>query len=202
MPVEREEFLAAAGFMPQDDQRSVVLRSGIVRDDVDNAIQRRAERSARLNKKVHAEVNCAPFVRGIAARAEQRRSVKQSRLIVTPDTNRRARALHCVKYLFGECGSFRSTGIGAKKRAASAQIKNEAPRRSSQLLIFSPCATGEIPQTARKVWCAKRGWIFASRSKASHAGASLTVTYGSSGFSVLQCAELVTLTASRAAINA
>src|SRR5204862_8344904 len=100
MPVEREEFLAAAGFMPQDDQRSVVLRSGIVRDDVDNAIQRRAERSARLNKEVHAVVSCAPFVRGIATLAEQRRSVEQSRLIVTPYINRRARVLHYVNYLF------------------------------------------------------------------------------------------------------
>ena len=50
MPVEREEFLAVVRFMPQDDQRSVVQRSGIIRDDVDHAIQRRAERSARLNK--------------------------------------------------------------------------------------------------------------------------------------------------------
>ena len=50
MPVEREEFLAAIGFMLQDDQRSVVKRSRIIRDDVHHTIQRRAEPSARLNK--------------------------------------------------------------------------------------------------------------------------------------------------------
>src|SRR6266481_1464687 len=126
MPVQREEFPAIAGFMPQDDQRSIVLRSGIIRDDVDHAIQRRDERSARLNKKVHAEVNGAPFVRGIAARAERWRSVKQSRFVVTAHTNGSARAVHCVKYFFRECGSFRSPGIGAEKRAAGTQIKNNA----------------------------------------------------------------------------
>src|SRR6202171_2328003 len=130
MPVEREEFLAIAGFMPQDDQRSVVQRSGIIRDDVDHAIQGRVEWIARLNKKVHAEVNCAPFVRGIAARAEQGRSVNQSRLIVTADTNGRASALHCMKYFFREHGSFRGAGVGAKKRAANTQVKNEARGRS------------------------------------------------------------------------
>jgi len=46
MPVEREEFLAIAGFMPQDDQQAVVLRSGIIRYDVDHAIQRRSEPDA------------------------------------------------------------------------------------------------------------------------------------------------------------
>src|ERR1700687_3391442 len=130
MPVEREEFLATAGFMPQDDQRSVVLWSGIIRDDVDHAIQRRAKRSARLNTQVHAEVTCAPFVRGLAARAKQGRSVKQSRLIVTPGTNGRASALHCMKYFFRERGRFRVAGVGAKKRAANTQIKNEARGRS------------------------------------------------------------------------
>ncbi len=75
-------------------------------------------------------MNCAPFVRGIAARAEQRRSVKQSRLIVPPGTNGRASALHCMKYFFRERGSFRGSGVGAKKRAANTQVKNEARGRS------------------------------------------------------------------------
>src|SRR5882762_9232751 len=88
-------------------------------------------------------------------------------------------------------------------RKSTSKIEAAQPAlASSQRLIFSPCGTGESPQAARKVSCAKRGWIFVSRFKASHADASLTVTYGSSGFSVLQCAELVTLTASRAPIKA
>src|SRR5260370_37596403 len=100
MPVEREEFLAIAGFMPQNHDRSVIQRSGIIRDDVDHAIHRRAERRAWLNKKVHAEVHCAPFVRRIAARAETWRSVKQSWFIVPANTNGRACGLHCAKYFF------------------------------------------------------------------------------------------------------
>src|SRR5260370_2155541 len=130
MPVEREEFLAIAGFMPQNHDRSVIQRSGIIRDDVDDAVQRRAERRAWLNKKVHAEVNSAPFVRGIASRAEQWRRVKQSRFIVTDHSNGCASAFHGLKYFFRECGSFRRAGICSKKRTAHAQVKNEARNRS------------------------------------------------------------------------
>src|SRR5712664_380803 len=107
MPVECEEFLAAAGFMPQNHDRPVVQRSRIVRYDVDHAIQRRTERSARLDKKVHAKMNRPPLIRWIAAIAEQWRSVKQSWFIVTADTNGRADTLQFVKYFFRECGSFR-----------------------------------------------------------------------------------------------
>src|SRR5712664_2679490 len=126
MPVECEEFLAAAGFMPQNHDRPVVQRSRIVRDDVDHAIQRRTDRSARLDKKVHAKVNRAPFIRRIAARTEQWRSVKQSWFIVTADTNGGAGTLHCVKYFFRKCGSFRCARVSTKKRTAGTQIKNEA----------------------------------------------------------------------------
>src|SRR5258708_40222494 len=70
MPVEREEFLANVGFMPQNHHRSVVQGSGIIRHDVHHSIQRRANRSAWLSKKVHAKVHRAPFVSGIAGRAE------------------------------------------------------------------------------------------------------------------------------------
>src|SRR5258708_14774764 len=130
MPVEREKFLAIAGFMPQDHERSVIQRSGIIRDDVDHAIHRRAERRAWLNKKVHAEVNCAPLLRRFAARAEQWRRVKQPRLIVTAHTNGCASAFHALKYFFRYCCSFRRAGICSKERTAHAQLKNEARNRS------------------------------------------------------------------------
>src|SRR5260370_24618155 len=103
---------------------------GIINDYVDDANQRRAERRAWVSKKVHAEVNCAPLARGIAARAEQCRRVKQSRLIVTAHTNGCARSLHGPKYFFREWGSFRRAGICSKKRTAHAQVKNEARNRS------------------------------------------------------------------------
>src|SRR5260370_26232865 len=115
MPVEREEFLAIAGFMPQDHERSVIQRSGIIRDDVDDAIQRRAERRAWLNKKVHAEVHCAPFVGGIAASAETWRSVKHSWFFVPANTNGCASALLGLKYFLRASGSCRHAGFCSNK---------------------------------------------------------------------------------------
>src|SRR5260370_18253810 len=130
MPVEREELLALAGFVPQNHERSVVQWSGIIRDDVDRAIQRGSNRSAWLHKKIHTQVNCAPFVRGIAARSEQWRSVNEARFIVAANPDGRAGALHLLKYFLRGGSTFRGAGIGAKKRAADAQIKNEARCRS------------------------------------------------------------------------
>src|SRR5260370_37194811 len=60
MPVEREEFLANVGFMPQNHHRSVVQGSGIIRHDAHHSIQRRPNRSAWLNQKAHAKVHRAP----------------------------------------------------------------------------------------------------------------------------------------------
>src|SRR6267143_1929082 len=134
MPVEREEFLAAAGFVPQNHNRSVVQRCGIVCHDVNHAIQRRAERSARPHEKVHAEMDRSPFVRGITARPKQRRSVKQPCFIVTADTYGNVRTLHGVKYFFRECVSFRDAWVGSEKCTANTQIKNKA-RGRSQIII-------------------------------------------------------------------
>src|SRR5260370_37961143 len=114
MHVEREELIAAAGFMSQNHNWPVIQRSGIIRHDVHHGIQRRADRRAWLYRKVYAEVNSAPFVRGIAGRAEQCRSVKQAWFIVTADTNGRASSLQRVKYFFGECVGFRDSAVGAK----------------------------------------------------------------------------------------
>src|SRR5260370_26440690 len=46
MPVEREEFLAIAGFMPQDHERSVIQRHGTIHLEVTALIYRRAERTS------------------------------------------------------------------------------------------------------------------------------------------------------------
>ncbi len=67
MPVQREKFFSVARCLPQNHDRSVILRSGIIRNNVNHAIQRRPYRSSRLNKKVQAQVNRAPFFRGISA---------------------------------------------------------------------------------------------------------------------------------------
>src|SRR6266849_1779381 len=134
MPVEREELLAATGLMPQNHDRSVVLRSRIIRDDLHHGIQRRPHRRAWLYREVYAQVNSAPFVRGISARTEQWRNVKQAWFIVTAHTNGRASSLQHVKYFFGENGNFRGVGVGAKKRTTNTKVKNVA-RGSSQINI-------------------------------------------------------------------
>ena len=165
MPVESEEFLAAIGFMPQNDHRSVVQWSGIIRHGVDDAIQRRADRSTRLNKKVHAKVHRAPFVSGIAARAEQRRSVKQARFIVTADTNARACAFHGAKYFLCELGRFRCARVGAQKSTANAQIKNDArccPQISFQHRSSGACVRFQPPLDLFTLWNGRKP---ASRTK-------------------------------------
>src|SRR5260370_3660511 len=70
MPVEREEFLANVGFMPQNHHPSVVQGSRIILHTPHHSIHPPSHRTASLNKKVHAKVHRAPFVSGIAGRAE------------------------------------------------------------------------------------------------------------------------------------
>ena len=72
MPVKCEEFLAVDGFMPQNDQRSVVQRRGIVRHDMDHAIQRRMQNRALFRKKIDSQMDCAPLVCGIAGGPKER----------------------------------------------------------------------------------------------------------------------------------
>ena len=50
MPVECEKVLTITRFMLQNDQRSVILRCGIIGNNVDYAIQRRAQPRPRLDE--------------------------------------------------------------------------------------------------------------------------------------------------------
>ena len=132
MTVEREEFLSLSDLVPQNHQRSVVQRSRVIRKDVDNAVQRRAKRRAGLHKQIYPEMNCAALVRGIAARAEQRRSVNQPRLVIPSNPGHRASAFYLMKYFLRDRRRYRSARIGAEKRAAHAQVKHHA-RRNPQI---------------------------------------------------------------------
>ena len=132
MTVEREEFLSLASLVPQNHQRSVVQRSRVIRKDVDHAVQRRAKRRAGLHKQIYPEMNCPPLVRRIAARAEQPRSVNQPRLVIPSNPGRRVGAFYLMKYFLRDRWRYRSTRIGAEKRAADAQVKHHG-RRSPRI---------------------------------------------------------------------
>src|SRR5712672_569981 len=98
MPVEREEFVSLARLMPQYHERAVVQRSGIVSEDVNDAIQRRIQGNAGLAKKIDSHVYSSPPIRGVSAPPKQERRVKQPRFIVAPHTHLSACAFHCAKY--------------------------------------------------------------------------------------------------------
>src|SRR5215472_18700838 len=65
MSVEREKLLAVAGFVPQDHQRPVILRRSVIRKNVNYSVERRAQRRARLNKKIHTQMNRSALLYGI-----------------------------------------------------------------------------------------------------------------------------------------
>src|SRR5260370_27127113 len=132
MAKDREEFLSLSDLVPQNHQRSVVQRSRVIRKDVDNAVQRRAKRRAGLHKQIYPEMNCAALVCGIAARAEQRRSVNQPRLVIPSNPGHRASAFYLMKYFLRDGWRYRSARIGAEERAAGPQAKHH-PRRSLQI---------------------------------------------------------------------
>jgi len=91
MPVEREEFFPRHRLFHAAGYHAVVLRSGMIRYDLDHAIRGALERSPGSQIGSMPRLNCAPFVRGIAALADKAENVKQSALIVHARTNGRAK---------------------------------------------------------------------------------------------------------------
>src|SRR6266487_4734588 len=134
MTVEREEFLSLPRRVAQNHQRSVVQRSRVIRKDVDHAVQRRPKRRAGFHEQIYPKMNCAALVRGIAAGAEQRRSVNQPRLVISSNPGHRASAFYLMKYFLRDPWRYRSIRIGAKKRAADAQVKHHG-WRSPQIAL-------------------------------------------------------------------
>src|SRR5258707_9853545 len=101
MPVKSEEFLCAArGFwkrMPQNHNRPVVKRRCVVRKRMNHAVQWSANSATRRNLQIDSQMNRAPLVRRVPARAKQRRSVERSRLVIPPDAHASTRAFHFRK---------------------------------------------------------------------------------------------------------
>ena len=126
--VERVERRAVPGLVAEDDERPVVLGGGVVREDVYDAGQRRADRRLRLDEEVDPEVDGAPLVGGPPTRAEEARHVDPARLVVPPHADRDACALHLVEDPLGERAGLGGLRVGAEEGAAHAQVEDEAGR--------------------------------------------------------------------------
>ena len=125
MSVQREELFSVACVVPQNHQRTVILRGSIVCEKVHLALERCPHRRARLNKEVHSQMNRATLPDRIVHAPKTRGAVQRSRFVVTPDAHAHARSLHLAKYRFCQRRGFRRTGIRSEKQAADTKIKHE-----------------------------------------------------------------------------
>src|SRR5882757_8656879 len=133
MPVKSEELLCAARAVwkrvPQNHNRPVVKRRFVVRKRMNHAVQRSANGTARQDLQIDSQMNRAPLISRFFARAEQRRSVERSRLVIAPNPHSSAYTFHFCKRARTKYFRLSSGRIGAKKCATHAQIKNQAARR-------------------------------------------------------------------------
>ncbi len=83
--IQRVEGLAASGLMLKYDDRTVILRGGIVSKREDRPVQRSIDGCACLGEQVNSEMDGAGFVGRTAAGGESRRGVQVARLVVLPD---------------------------------------------------------------------------------------------------------------------
>jgi hypothetical protein len=123
-----------AGLVAQDDERPVVLRRGVVREDVDDAGQRSAHGRPRLDEEVDPEVNGTPLVGGPSARTEEERDVDPTRLVIAPHPDRDTRAVHLAEEARRERSGLGGLRVGAEEGAAHAQVEDEA-RRSAEVRV-------------------------------------------------------------------
>ena len=125
--VEGEERRAVARLVAEDRQRPVVLRCGVVREDVDDTRQGGADRRPRLDEEVDPEVDRPPLVCG-PPRREGRRQVDPARLVVTPHADRDPRAPHRGEDPLGQGPGLDGRGVRAEEEAADAEVQDEAGR--------------------------------------------------------------------------
>ena len=134
MPVQREKFFASSGTVAQNHNRPVIKRLRIIRERVNDSVQRRIHRTPRRNKQIDSEMNRAAFIRRIFRRAEKRRSVEQPRLVVSPDPDTQFRLAQLADDRLIQPFTLTRCGISAEKRAAHAKIENDW-RRHPQINI-------------------------------------------------------------------
>src|SRR5262245_31622172 len=133
MAVERVERAIIRGSVFQDDHMSVIERRGVDGEVMNFAVNRREDRRAGFGEKIDAQMNRALFIGQSASGREQRRGVKQPRLIVTSDANLHAGRAHRAEDALGQFRLRVFPRGAAEERAADAQIQNE-PRRGAQTL--------------------------------------------------------------------
>ena len=126
MAVEREEWDTVRGLMFENDDWAVIEGGAIIGKGVDCGVEGRGDGSTGRSKEIEAEVDGAALVRGILTRGENLGRVKGARLVVAADGNgdvssaqERLNSRGCDR--FGESGR-----IGAKERAADAEIEGRA----------------------------------------------------------------------------
>ena len=124
--VEGVEGRAVARLVPEDDEGSVVLRQGVVRQDVNDPGERGAHRRPRLDEEVDAQVHGTPLVGRASSGREGPRQVDRARLVVASDRDLDARALHLAGDQLGERSRLEPARIGAEEEAAHAEVENEA----------------------------------------------------------------------------
>ena len=95
--IQGEKLCAIAGRVPKDNERAIIHGRGIVRKGVNDAVERGVNRTARFDKKIHAQVDGASFVGGIRAGAKERRRIQTSRFAVAPHADGNARAFHLAE---------------------------------------------------------------------------------------------------------
>ena len=125
MAVEREKLFSGVPRMLQNNERAVILRNRVVRQDMHNSGKRRAHRRARFNEKVNSKMNGASLIGGILARRELCRVIQQSRFVVTPDRDTCAGFLQFFRNRRGKICSLALRRIRTEKRTSHAEVEND-----------------------------------------------------------------------------
>src|SRR5712692_9496243 len=98
MPVKRKKLLCFASGLckrvPQNHDRPVIEWRGIVRHGMYNAVDGSTDRAARSDLEIDSQMNRAPLIGGIFARAKQRRGIDRPRFVVSPDAHGSTGAFH------------------------------------------------------------------------------------------------------------
>src|SRR5712672_1952966 len=101
MPIKSKKLLCPAGVvwkcMPQNHNRPIIERRSVVRKRMNHAVQRSANSATRHDLQIDSQMNSAPLVCRSFARAKQRRSVEQSRFVISPDAHASACTFHLRK---------------------------------------------------------------------------------------------------------
>ena len=156
--VEREERDAVLGLVAQHDERAVVERRGVVRQDVHRAVEGRAHRRSRLDEEIDPEVNRTALL--VAARAERRRSVERTRLAVAPHPDLPAHPAQLREESVRQRARLGGARVGAEEEARDAEVEDvgvarqvgvqHAGKRTAGRSLTKPCGRPRAVSQGRK----------------------------------------------------